>query len=512
MLTKIKNYIGEHKKTSILTGLLLVLLGFFFLRGGGNQAETLTVERGTIVDQVILTGKVKPADEVELAFDRGGKVSNTFVQVGSTVVAGQSLVTLDSSEVYAEYLRAEANVASEQARLDELKRGTRPEEIAIAESEVSNAQTALSNAEDKLRTSLYEAYTKSDDAIRNNIDQFFSNPRTSNPQISIPVNDSQLKNDLNTMRFQVENLLVAWDKIPQDTSRTTIVKISNDLNTVKIFVDKVASAVNALSSNSSLSATTVDGYKASVSSARSGLISAQNSISSAEERLNSTQSALLIAQKNLALKKVGTSAEEVRAQEARVLQSQASLQAVGAQLAKMTLRSPLAGVVTQQDAKKGEIVSVGTPIVSIISKNNLEVEANVSEISVGKVQIGNPVDITMDAFPGKTFTGTVTYIEPAETIVDGVVNFKITIAFNENYEEIKTGLSTNLSIKVAEANDVLRIAQYAITKREGKSYVSKKEGKNIVEIEVTTGFRGSDGLVEVLSGLQVGDVVVLQDK
>lgn len=512
MITKIKNYIGEHKKTSIGVGALLLIILFFIFNGGNGQAETLTVERGDILEQVILTGKVKPADEVNLAFDRGGKVSNTFVQVGSTVVAGQSLVTLDSSEVYADYLRAEANLASEQARLDELKRGSRPEEISIAESEVSNATTALSNAEDKLRTSLYEAYTKSDDAIRNNIDQFFSNPRTSNPQINITINDSQLKNDINIMRFQVENLLVAWDKNPSDTSRATIVKISNDLNTVKVFVDKVAGAVNALSSNSSLSASTVDSYKASVSSVRNSLISAQNSISSAEERLNTTQSTLLIAQKNLTLKKVGTSPEEIRAQEARVLQYQASLQAVSAQLAKMTMRSPLAGVVTQQDAKKGEIVSVGTPVVSIISNNNLEVEANVSEISVGKVQIGNQVDITMDAFPGKTFLGTVTYIEPAETIVDGVVNFKITIAFNENYGELKTGLSTGLAIKTAEVKDVVRIAQYAITQKDGKSYVSKREGNKLIETEVTTGFKGSDGLVEVLSGLQVGDVVVLSGK
>lgn len=512
MLTKIKNYIGGHKKTSIISVLVLFLVLFFVYKGGGGQSETLTVERGNIVEQVILTGKIKPVDEVKLAFDRSGKVSNTFVQVGSNVVVGQSLVTLDSAEIYAEYLRAEANIVSEQARLDELKRGTRPEEIAILESEVLNAQTALSTAEDRLRTSLYEAYTKSDDAIRNNIDQFFSNPRTANPQINVTINDAQLKNDINLMRFEIEGLLVAWDKNPQDTSRATIVRISNDLNTVKMFVAKVASAVNALSANSSLSNTTVESYKASASSARNSLIAGQNSIGSSEERLNTTRSTLLIAQKNLNLKKVGASAEEVRAQEARVLQSQASLQAVGAQLSKMTLRSPLAGVVTQQDAKKGQIVSISTPVVSVISNNNLEIEANVSEISVGKVQIGNLVDITMDAFAGKTFTGTVTYIEPAETIVDGVVNFKITIAFNENYEQIKTGLSTNLSIKVAEVKDALRIAQYAITKREGKSYVSKKEGKNIVEIEVTTGFRGSDGLVEVLSGLQVGDVVVLQDK
>ncbi|MEY4602650.1 MAG: hypothetical protein RL292_591 [Candidatus Parcubacteria bacterium] len=512
MITKIKQYIKEHKKTSgaglvVALGVLYVIFG-----GGGSVAETVTVEKGNITEQVIVTGKVKPADEVDLAFDRGGKVSRTNVQVGSEVVAGQTLVSLDSSETYAEYLRAEANVAAEQANLDELKRGSRPEELAISESEVSNAQTALSNAEDKLRSALSESFVRADDAVRNEVDQLFSNARTINPQIISAVSDVQLKSEVNALRYQVEGLLTAWDRNPTSISRETIVKISTDLNTVKSFVDKVAVAVNSLTSDYVLSATTISGYKTSVSSARTTLISAQSTLTAAEEKLNSSRSALLIAQKNLALKKAGTSAEDIRSQEARVLQYQASLQAVAAQLSKMTLRSPLTGVVTKQDAKVGQTVSVGTSVVSVISNSNLEIEANVSEISVGKVKVGDPVLITMDAFADKTFTGTVTYIEPAETVVDGVVNFKITIAFSEKYPEIKTGLSTNLSIITAEKVGVLRVPAYAVTKKDNKSYVTKKVGKESVETEVATGFKGSDGFVEVISGVTEGDVLVLLSK
>ncbi|MCX6703391.1 MAG: efflux RND transporter periplasmic adaptor subunit [Candidatus Zambryskibacteria bacterium] len=512
MITKIKNYIQNHKIISSVGLVVLLGIGYMVFGGGKTKAETVIVEKGNITEQVIVTGKVKPANEVDLAFDRSGKVSRANVQVGSQVVAGQILVSLDSSETYAEYLRAQANVASEQAKLDELKRGTRPEELAISESEVTNAETALSNAEDKLKTALYEAYSKADDAIRNNVDQLFSNPRTSNPQINVTVNDSQLKNDINLIRFEVEGVLNAWNKNSTDTSRASIVKTTNDLNTIKMFVDKVAGVVNALSSNSSLSVATVDSYKASISSARTNLTAAQNSVSGAEEKLNSSKSALLIAQKNLSLKKVGTSAEEVRAQEARVLQYQASLQAVGAQLSKMTLYSPLTGIVTKQDAKVGQTVSVGSSVVSVISNSDLEIEANVSEISVGKVKVGDKVLVTMDAFPDKTFNGTVTYIEPGETIVDGVVNFKITIAFSEKYPEIKTGLSTNLAIITEEKVSVLRVPAYAVTKKEDKSYVMKKVGKQSLETEVTTSFKGSDGYVEVLSGVTEGDMLVLQSK
>ncbi len=510
--TNIRQYIREHKKTSGVG--FVILLGVLYLIFGGSstKAETVTVEKGNIVEQVIVTGKVKPADEVNLAFDRGGKVARVSAQVGTQVTAGQTLVSLDSSETYAEYLRAQANVAVEQASLDELRRGSRPEEIAINESEVSNAKIALSNAEDKLRAALAESFVHADDAVRNEVDQLFSNARTSNPQIINSVSDTQLKTDINAFRVQIEALLMAWDKNPTDISRGNIVKISNDLNTVKMFVDKVAIAANSLTSDYSLSIATINGYKASVSGARTSLISAQATLTSAEEKLNLAKSTLLIAEKNLALKKVGTSEEDIRGQEARVLQYQASLQAVGAQLGKMTLRSPLTGVVTKQDAKVGQIVSVGTSVVSVISNSNLEIEANVSEISVGKVKVGDTVLITMDAFADKTFKGTVTYIEPGETIIDGVVNFKITIAFSEKYEEVKTGLSTNLSIITEEKTNVLRIPTYAVTKKEGKSFVTKKEGKESVEVAVTTGFKGSDGFVEVLSGINEGDTLVLLNK
>lgn len=512
MMTNIKQYIQNNKKVSGVVVVVLLSTLFFVLRNSNPTQETMVVEQGNVVEKVILTGKVKPTEEVDLAFDRSGRVATINTKVGASVYSGQTLVSLDSSEVYADYLKAQANVASAQARLDELKRGSRPEEIAISQSEVSNATIALANAEDKLKSALYESYAKADDAVRNNIDSLFSNPRTNNPQISIPVNDTQLKNDINLLRYQVENLFLGWDQNPSDISRVTIVKITSDLNTIKMFADKVAIAVNALASNSSLSATTVDGYKASVSTARTGLISAQSSISSAEERLNTVKSTLLIAQKNLALKQAGTSAEEISAQEAQVLQYQAQLQAVSAQLSKMTIRAPFAGLVTKQDANRGEIVTAGTPVVSVISGDNLEIEANVSEVSVGKVSVGNMVFITMDAFPGKTFTGKVVYIEPGETIVDGVVNFKVRIVFSEKYPEIKTGLSTNLEIVTAIKENVVKVAEYAITTRDNKKYALKRDGKREVEVEVTTGFKGSDGFVEVLSGLAPGDTVVLSSK
>ena len=67
----------------------------------------------------------------------------------------------------------------------------------------------------------------------------------------------------------------------------------------------------------------------------------------------------------------------------------------------MSFRYPQNGVVNVQDAKVGEIVTTGKSVVSIISDGEIEIEANVSEVNIGKVVVGNQVNMTFDAFANK---------------------------------------------------------------------------------------------------------------
>jgi multidrug efflux pump subunit AcrA (membrane-fusion protein) len=88
----------------------------------------------------------------------------------------------------------------------------------------------------------------------------------------------------------------------------------------------------------------------------------------------------------------------------------------------------------------------GQVITSVISANNFEVDAYVPETDIGKVAIGNPVSMTFDAFPGETFAGKVFYIDPAQTIESGVVDYLVKVSFNTPDSRIKSGLTANLDI------------------------------------------------------------------
>ena len=478
-----KNYIVSHKKTSALVLLVLAFIGYKVLSPSSSKTDLYTIKKSDIVQKVIVNGNTKAVRDSSLAFEVNGTVRSSNVSVGSRVVVGQALVSLDQGTLYAELLKAQANIASEEARLEELKKGSKPEDIAVSETEVANAKVTLEDAEKNLQNKVV-------DAINNNVDQFFSNPKTNNPQFSLVVNDSQLKNNIISGRTAVEIIIQSW----------TVGDIDKNLPEVLRLIDNVALVVNSQSASNGVSQATVDANKASISSARS-------TVTTARETLNSSRSKLALAEKNLTLKKSGSTPEVIKAQEAKVLQNQAQVESVQAQLSKMTLRSPQNGVVTKQDAKVGEIVTPGKVVVTVISDSDLEIESNVSEVSIGKVMVGNEVLITFDAFPGETFSGKVSYIEPGETVVDGVVNYKITVAFSEKYPQIKSGLTSRLELITSEKKDVLTVPEYALTKEGEMVYVQKLSGKEYVKTPITIGLRGQDGFVEVLSGLNEGDVI-----
>lgn len=503
-MKSIIQYIRTHYIISGIAALAVVGIGATIVTSNKSSHQLFTVERGAIAQKVAVSGKTKPVQAVDLGFDVSGRVVRSYVDIGSHVTTGQTLVSLDQSQAAADLLKAQADVASAQAQLDELMRGTRPEELAVSQTEVANAQVSLNDARANLAAKLADAYSSADDAIHNNVDQLFSNPRSNNPQFNLTVTDIQVKNDINQGRFTIEGVLSAWRDGSASTSASTA---QMNLTRVKSFIDSVASAVNSQSAASNLSQTTVDAYKASVSAARTNVLAAINNVTTAEEKVNNAQSALTLAQKNLTLKQVGNTEEAIRSQQAKVLQNQAQVQNVQAQIAKMSIRSPLTGVVTKQDAKVGEIVTAGKNVVSVISDSDLEIESNVSEVSIGKVAVGNPVDITLDAFSGETFKGTVSYIEPAETIVDGVVNYKVTIAFAEKYPQMKSGLTTNMDIITATKADVIRVPQYALIRNADGVFVLKQSGKEWIKVPVTVGVISQDGFAEIISGVSVGDVI-----
>ena len=170
--------------------------------------------------------------------------------------------------------------------------------------------------------------------------------------------------------------------------------------------------------------------------------------------------------------------------------------------------APIDGVVTVFDAKVGQFASSGTVLVSIISKDDFEVDAQVSETDVGKIAIGNKVEMTLDALQGETFQGEVFYIDPAQTNTEGVVGYKIKISFEKPDARMKSGLTANIDIKTRSKENVLYLPQYAIVLSDEGTFVETLESGKTVRHPVTLGLQDQKGNVEVVSGVSEGEEVL----
>ena len=137
-----------------------------------------TVQKRNLVEEVSATGQVKPAQKIDLSFEQSGKVASVMVQTGDSVKTGQILARLNTAEIQAQIRQAQANVASAQATLlqaqanldnqnillAQLKKGTRDEDIQIAQIKVTNAEIALTDAQNDLATTNQKAQQDLDNA------------------------------------------------------------------------------------------------------------------------------------------------------------------------------------------------------------------------------------------------------------------------------------------------------------------------------------------------------------
>jgi len=518
MKRRINHLLNILKNTSrnrlIIGGIVILALGyFFFFSGSAPVTESVVVKKGTVKQEINVTGNTKPFESVNLAFEQSGKIVGASSRVGDRVSAGQTLAYLDQGQLLAQRAEQRANVDSEVATLQEMQKGSRPEDIQIKQAALAQANQNLDSEYEGAPDALNDALIKADDAIRKNLDNLFTDDETPNAQLTFTMNDSQLKSDISRDRLAASTQLNDWKKELSGLSNTSsnqtidkaLMNASQRLISLRNFLSSLTTAVN---SNTTLSSSQIETYKASVSTARINVNTALTSINALTQSIASEKLSVKQSEADLNRTLAGNTAESISSQVAEVKQAEARVQATDAQIQKTILRAPFSGVVTKQDAKVGEIASPNTPVISLISEGKLEIEANIPEVDIGKVMRGNPVSMTIDAFPGETFSGKIAYIDPAETIVDGVTNFKTKIAFDKNDPRLKSGLTTNISIKTLEKTGVLILPQYALIENSEGTFVDKKQGETVTRTPVTIGIRSHDGNIEILSGVSEGDTVV----
>jgi HlyD family secretion protein len=514
MIKKIRG-LGTMWKIIYGIAIVIILFAVYHIWSASKTSpyQFVTVARGTITEAVNVTGNTTPVESLDLAFQNGGTIAAVNYPVGSTVHTGDVIARLDTQALRAQLAQAQANVDAAQATLENLRAGATPQSVAVSQAAVASANQTLTNAYSGISNILSSGYSSANDAVRNQLSAMFSNPETNNPQLAFAINDSQTVNNIQLERIQASAALNSWQSelaeittaSPSSTLDAALTDAAQYLATTKALLGDVS---NAVTEATALPTATATSYKNSVTTATNEVNAALTNVTTAIQSLSSQKIAVTQAEAQLAVTQAGSTPQAIAAQQAQVEQAQASLQGVQVQINEASLVSPIDGVITVQNAKVGQIAAPGATLVSVISGDNLEVDADVAEVDIGKVSVGDPVAMTFDAFPGQTFTGKVFYIDPAQTDISGVVDYLVKVSFDAVDAQMKSGLTANLDIMTRTDQNALILPQYAVIQNASGTFVETVSGKTASQIPVTLGIQDQNGNVEIASGVTAGEQVV----
>ena len=466
------------KRAKILIGIGVLVIAVIVLTltiGSNGSIETVPLLSEDLVRTVKIAGKVIPRESAGLSFETAGIVRSISKNAGQSVSRGEVVARLDSSAVSAEVLQAEAELALSLAELSKLGGG-------------GNFSAQIDNAKSALIQDIKDAYTASDDAVHNKTDQVFVNPRNARPELIYAFGDSQdLRNAVTAARPHMDEKLDSWKSLIAGLTAQTytdnhLVKSREYLSYISEYINNVAQAVNLFEAGGSLGQSDIDGYKADA-------LGARNNVNTASENLITTENNLR------------GFLGEMPVQVARVDSARASLANARAKLYKTYIISPITGIVSRQDAKVGQVASAAVDVVVVISRD-LEIEAYIPEILISGVSINNPATITLDAYGDKEiFEGKLVYMDPAETIRDGVSTYKVRVAFNSPDARVRPGMTANISIETLRKAGTILIPERAVIREDGKTYIFILENNAEVKTVVEVGERDSQGNVELVSKL-----------
>lgn len=530
------SFIKQHKLTlifSIIAG--AAVFGIFFNRAKNSVPSQTAVEIPSVslvpVSNYVKektvdldNGIVQSLGQADLRSQFTAPITALNVKLGDMVSAGQTLVQLQNNDIAAQLEQARSGLDAARSRLEETKRGSRAEDIAITQTSTNEAKAALVN-------SIKDAYSKSDDSIHNHIDKFFINPRSQNIDFSVVFNvggnqvtlqplDEEVARQTATRKYKFESILSDWQKslanLDQSSSDTEVEDAfntaENNLRQEIDFMDKMAPIVNSLSIDNNSYKQLLDGYKGEFSAARA-------TVSGALASLQGSQTAWKTARETLSLKLAGSSPEQIKQSQTSVDQAQAAVNGLKATLAKTSIVSPISGKISYISGHIGELASAGQLIASVINPNALQVKTYASESDLPRIAQGDEVTIQENA------KGIVQNVSPSIDPATKKAEINITVTQNGDPAIV---IGQNVNVKIASAKPeqtemIYLLPIQAVQFSGNQNYVLSVDQNNTIfkipvttselvgeTIQVTQGLAPETKVLPAIRGFKEGDKVNIQ--
>lgn len=544
----------NHKKAIIITLVVLLILAlpvYFLTRPKAPQYVTALVERGDLQQTVEAVGTVTSERDLQLKFPNPGILASVGVKEGDVVRAGRILAQLRSGTMGAAVAMQAANLQSALADLRKIEEGTRPEDIAITQAALTTAEENLAQAKDQLTSLEQEAKTSLGGQVETARSSIATQMVAGETALSAvqdildktivadaivksgsPGRDAEIRQYRQTALTSIQGVRIAATSAQDYHDMLGAMQSAQTaISQTMTALDQLYATLSSLQETAYFSASVRETYRTTISTQR-GLVQGTQSalsttqstlqtasatydtrISGARATITADEGAKQRAQADLLSKQAGSRPADIDSARARVKQAQAGLAQAQATFSDTILRSPVDGTVTHVNVKVGESTPISDPAVTVLGNTPFRVEMYVSEVDVPKLARTQSGTIELDAFPDVKYKVTVSEIDTSPTLVDGVSKYKMKLDFLYPHAEFKIGMTGDVTVVTGERKAVVRVPGRAVlTKEDGSKVVRVLEKGKSREVTVMTGMDSASGDVEITSGLQGGETIIVLEK
>lgn len=298
----------------------------------------------------------------------------------------------------------------------------------------------------------------------------------------------------------------------QETSYFTNTDREGHKTTISTQRSKIQDAAGTIASARSTLQNASAGYDTKISSQESSIASLEGTRDRAKTDILTYEASIRTAEAQLALKRAGSRPSDLDAARARVRAAQANVARAAADYADTILTAPISGVISHVNIKAGESLPADAAV-TMVGDSPFRIEMFVSEIDVPKLALTQSGSIELDAFRGVNMKLHLSEVDTTPTIKDGVSKYGVKLDFVYPHNEVKIGMTGDAVIVTGERANVVSVPRRAVLERDdGTYYVRTLLGKTVTEKDVQIGMEGEAGDVEITSGLEAGEIVIVLEK
>ncbi|MEI6426469.1 MAG: efflux RND transporter periplasmic adaptor subunit [Candidatus Absconditabacteria bacterium] len=555
----------KPRKRTVLGGIVILAIGGYLTFKGSNSTQivaqkTARVESGDIINSIKVVGNTKITDQQTLTFGQEGTVKKVYVKEGQVVKKGDLLAELDKKTLSINMAQQGISIKNARINYEKLLTSISEGDIVGAKNNIDTTQRKLDIAKNELEDMMLSngdtlqtkatniqtvlLSTKSSilesKKILDSINQMFSitvkiNIDDVDRLVSVknPSYKDMTKTNYHNIQSQI-SILESTLNIIQSKTTTTINEMEqlqeknknmlNDLSTCLsnaknamdnsvVSIDLTQSKIDNRTSTLNNGSTTVISRLSSLNTEGKSLRATSSDIQNKKNEISNYESQLKIYQENYQDMMNGPSSSDRQLQLNSIRQSQLSLAQLSQQGENYEIKAPFDGNVDVINIKVGDNITsniMAEKSITVSNPNIYEIDMLIDQVDIVKINKGQPVEVTFDAYPNYVVTGSISEIDPTPTTSAGVVSYTAKIMMVKGEKKIYDSMTVSVKIMTERKINTIIVPSMAIQTESGNTIVQVQERDgSVMSKKVVTGITDSSN-TEILSGLNIGEKVYLE--